>query len=94
MALRFSKAFDTTSEYWLELEYVFDLWEAKQFDSGWKEVEYLKPGNVVPNKYALKPSKRSRSSSSRATGSNLSCHKAKSVGLTQALALLSPSVAF
>jgi addiction module HigA family antidote len=42
MALRFSRAFKTTPEYWLKLASTYQLWEATQFDSGWKEVLPLK----------------------------------------------------
>ncbi|MFH0975802.1 MAG: HigA family addiction module antitoxin [Spirochaetota bacterium] len=30
MALKLSKAFDTTPEYWLNLQQNYDLWEAKK----------------------------------------------------------------
>ncbi|MDR0622742.1 MAG: HigA family addiction module antidote protein [Deltaproteobacteria bacterium] len=42
MALRFAKAFKTQPELWLKLEYAFELWEAQQFDSGWREVEPIR----------------------------------------------------
>jgi addiction module HigA family antidote len=41
MALRLSRAFLTTPELWLQLQTVYELWEATQQDSGWKEVEPL-----------------------------------------------------
>ncbi|MDR1051990.1 MAG: HigA family addiction module antidote protein [Deltaproteobacteria bacterium] len=44
MALRFSRAFKTTPEFWLKTDFVFDLWAARQFDSGWREVEQILPG--------------------------------------------------
>ncbi|MDR1657284.1 MAG: HigA family addiction module antidote protein [Deltaproteobacteria bacterium] len=43
MALRLSKAFRTTPEMWLKLKTVHDLWEAEQLDSGWNEVEPIRP---------------------------------------------------
>jgi addiction module HigA family antidote len=42
MALRFSRAFKNQPEFWLKLKFAYELWEAKQFDSGWREVEPLK----------------------------------------------------
>ena len=38
MALRLSRAFDTTPELWLGLQNQFDLWQARQ-ETGWKTVK-------------------------------------------------------
>jgi addiction module HigA family antidote len=38
MALRLSQAFKTTPELWLNLQRTYDLWAARQADSGWKQV--------------------------------------------------------
>ncbi|MBF0621182.1 MAG: HigA family addiction module antidote protein [Magnetococcales bacterium] len=40
MALRLSKAFDTTPSLWLNLQQAVDLWEAQQGEE-WSEVESL-----------------------------------------------------
>jgi antitoxin HigA-1 len=42
MALKLSKAFDTTPEFWLNLQNAFDLWEAAQE----KSYSYVQP--IVP----------------------------------------------
>ena len=39
MALRLSKAFDTTPEFWVNLQAQNDLWQARETDV--KEVRYL-----------------------------------------------------
>ncbi|MDR1110432.1 MAG: HigA family addiction module antidote protein [Deltaproteobacteria bacterium] len=57
MALRLSKAFKTTPELWLKLEYVFELWVARQFDSGWKEVE---PVRSAKNTSSPNPARHNR----------------------------------
>ena len=38
MALRLAKAFDTTPELWANLQNNFDMWIAKNKDSGWENV--------------------------------------------------------
>ena len=38
MALRLSLAFKTSPELWLNLQRAYDLWSARQADSGWKQV--------------------------------------------------------
>jgi len=38
MALRLSRAFETTPDLWLNLQQNFDLWEAKSSTSGWQTV--------------------------------------------------------
>ena len=39
MALRLSKAFNTTPELWLNLQRNYDLWEASHKSNDWKLVE-------------------------------------------------------
>ena len=39
MALRLSRAFNTTPELWLNLQRNYDLWHAAQESSDWEEVE-------------------------------------------------------
>lgn len=39
LALRLSKAFDTTPELWLNLQRNYDLWEAANRSSAWKAVK-------------------------------------------------------
>lgn len=39
MALRLSRAFNTSPELWLNLQRGYDLWAAEQADTGWRKVE-------------------------------------------------------
>ncbi len=41
MALRLSKAFNTTPELWLNLQQNFDLWHASQKSHDWQMVEAI-----------------------------------------------------
>ena len=41
MALRLSKAFNTTPELWLNLQSNYDLWEAAHKSNDWKLVEAI-----------------------------------------------------
>jgi addiction module HigA family antidote len=41
MALRLSKAFNTTPELWLNLQLNYDLWEAAHKSNDWKLVEAI-----------------------------------------------------
>jgi len=41
MALRLSKAFNTTPELWLNLQQNYDLWHASQKFNDWKMVESI-----------------------------------------------------
>ena len=41
MALRLSRAFNTTPELWLNLQRSVDLWEANQHKGGWFNVQPL-----------------------------------------------------
>jgi addiction module HigA family antidote len=42
MALRLSRAFDTSPDLWLNLQKNFDLWKASNQSSDWKKVKPLK----------------------------------------------------
>ncbi len=39
MALRLSRAFDTTPDFWLNLQRNFDLWQAENESQEWKKVK-------------------------------------------------------
>lgn len=39
MALRLSRAFDTTPDLWLNLQKNFDLWQAEQTSKDWEKVK-------------------------------------------------------
>ncbi len=39
LALRLSRAFDTTAEFWLNLQKKYDLWHAEKASEGWKNVK-------------------------------------------------------
>ena len=41
MALRLSRAFDTTPQLWLNLQQNFDLWAAARESKDWKEIKKL-----------------------------------------------------
>jgi antitoxin HigA-1 len=41
MALRLSKAFNTTAELWLNLQVNYDLWKAAHKSNDWKLVEAI-----------------------------------------------------
>lgn len=46
MALRLSRAFETTPELWLNLQKNYDLWHAENSSSSWKSVKPL-PTNLL-----------------------------------------------
>ena len=46
MALRLSRAFDTTPDFWLNLQKNFDLWQAQTKSEEWKKVKPL-PQNML-----------------------------------------------
>ena len=46
MALRLSRAFDTTPDFWLNLQKNFDLWQAEMESQEWKKVKPF-PQNVL-----------------------------------------------
>ena len=39
MALRLSRAFDTTPDFWLNLQKYYDLWRAETLSKDWKKVK-------------------------------------------------------
>ena len=41
MALRLSRAFDTSSVFWLNLQRNYDLWEAENTSKAWKNVKQI-----------------------------------------------------
>ncbi|MEW5817474.1 MAG: HigA family addiction module antitoxin, partial [Spirochaetota bacterium] len=43
MALRFSKAFNTSAELWLNLQTNYDLWMASQKSDDWQNIKTLLP---------------------------------------------------
>ena len=42
MALRLSRAFDTSPDLWLNLQKTYDLWHASQDSGDWKRVKPVK----------------------------------------------------
>ena len=49
MALRLSRAFDTTPELWLNLQKNYDLWQAETHSKEWKKVKPI-PQQVLHSK--------------------------------------------
>jgi len=43
MALRLSRAFDTTPDLWMNLQKNYDLWKVENSSSSWKTVKPLSP---------------------------------------------------
>ena len=43
MALRLSRAFDTTPEFWLNLQKNYDLWQAEHVSKAWQMVKPISP---------------------------------------------------
>ena len=43
MALRLSRAFDTTPDFWLNLQKNFDLWQAEKESKEWQKVKPFPP---------------------------------------------------
>ncbi|MBE9582327.1 MAG: HigA family addiction module antidote protein [Proteobacteria bacterium] len=43
MALRLSRAFDTTPDLWLNLQKNYDLWQAEHASKAWKSVRPVSP---------------------------------------------------
>ena len=48
MALRLSKAFDTTPDLWINLQKNHDLWEAENKDTGWRKVPKINMAQALP----------------------------------------------
>ena len=46
MALRLSRAFDTTPDLWMNLQKSIDLWQASHSSKEWKSVKQL-PSNLI-----------------------------------------------
>ncbi len=46
MALRLSRAFDTTPDFWMNLQKNYDLWHAEKDSKEWKKVKPF-PKNVL-----------------------------------------------
>lgn len=44
MALRLSRAFDTTPDLWMNLQKNYDLWQAEHSSNSWQTVKPLPPG--------------------------------------------------
>lgn len=49
MALRLSRAFDTTPDLWLNLQKNYDLWLAEIPSKKWKAVKPIAPHLLHPN---------------------------------------------
>ena len=43
MALRLSRAFDTSPDFWMNLQKNYDLWKAEHVSSSWQLVKPLSP---------------------------------------------------
>jgi addiction module HigA family antidote len=43
MALRLSRAFDTTPDFWLNLQKNYDLWQAETASKEWQKVKPISP---------------------------------------------------
>ena len=43
MALRLSRAFDTTPDFWLNLQKNYDLWQAETASKEWQKVKPIPP---------------------------------------------------
>lgn len=52
MALRLSRAFDTTPDFWLNLQKNFDLWQAEIGSQEWKKVKPF-PQDMLHHKSSL-----------------------------------------
>lgn len=51
MALRLSRAFDTTPDFWLNLQKNYDLWQAETGSQEWKKVKPF-PKNKLHHHYS------------------------------------------
>ena len=52
MALRLSRAFDTTPDFWLNLQKNYDLWQAETGSKGWQKVKPI-PSNMLHSQATL-----------------------------------------
>jgi len=46
IALRLSRALDTTPEIWLGMQQTYTLWEVSHTNTGWRSVEPIKTANA------------------------------------------------
>jgi len=53
MALRLSRAFDTTPDLWLDLQKNYDLWNAENASKEWQKVKPLSSKTLHSNPSAL-----------------------------------------
>ncbi|MDP3030151.1 MAG: HigA family addiction module antitoxin [Deltaproteobacteria bacterium] len=49
MALRLSRAFDTTPDFWLNLQKNYDLWQAETASKEWQKVKPISPHMLHAN---------------------------------------------
>jgi antitoxin HigA-1 len=54
MALRLSRAFDTTPDFWLNLQKNFDLWKAENASQEWKKVKPFPKNRLHDHNSSLK----------------------------------------
>jgi len=52
MALRLSRAFDTTPDFWLNLQKNYDLWQAETSSKEWQKVKPIPP-NILHSQKTL-----------------------------------------
>jgi len=53
MALRLSRAFDTTPDFWLNLQKNFDLWQAENESQEWKKVKPIPKSRLHEHNLSL-----------------------------------------
>ena len=53
MALRLSRAFDTTPDFWLNLQKNYDLWQAETASKEWQKVKPIPP-HILHSQASLK----------------------------------------
>jgi antitoxin HigA-1 len=53
MALRLARAFDTTPDFWLNLQKNFDLWKAENASQEWKKVTPFPKNRLHDHKISL-----------------------------------------
>jgi len=49
MSLRLARAFDTTPEFWMNLQKNYDLWQAEHISKDWQRVKPLSPQQLHTN---------------------------------------------
>ena len=55
MALRLSRAFDTTPDFWLNLQKNYDLWQAETASKEWQVVKPIQQYLLRTDSFATKP---------------------------------------